>query len=368
MEAFSALLALCAGNSPANGEFPARKPVTRSFHVFFDLRLNKRLSKQWWCWWFDTPSCPLWRHCNEVQSTKCQPGNNKPAKLADNCSQLKQKSLWICTLRESCLKSQRGNSWVSQNFSHSRMAFCSLKGYFHPGKLTGEIGPTAYSTFIQHVVPISATYAKQHPKQLMLNVLKLTSVLSIHDIVYCFTTFHTKVVPSITHYCEEFYNVLCIREFGFKRTYPYNGVWTGITCLFLNGTYFIINACKSKNIFTPNLVSCGQYQYDGIGAKFSTHGPARSTQDLSNHGEDSTLPGDLPWSWKDHEDNGLRCHVSGGCGSGWILQEGRHASQKTGRGAYHTAALWWPAGIVTYAEVWTRLSGEWYRWTMTKDV
>ena len=39
METFSALLALCAGNSPVNG-------VTRSFDVFFDLRLNKRLSKQ----------------------------------------------------------------------------------------------------------------------------------------------------------------------------------------------------------------------------------------------------------------------------------------------------------------------------------
>ena len=44
MEAFSALLAICAGNSHAIGEFPAQRPVTRSFDVFFDLRLNKRLS------------------------------------------------------------------------------------------------------------------------------------------------------------------------------------------------------------------------------------------------------------------------------------------------------------------------------------
>ena len=51
METFSALLALCAGNSPATGEFPAQRPVTRSFDVFFDLRLNKRLSKQSWGWW-----------------------------------------------------------------------------------------------------------------------------------------------------------------------------------------------------------------------------------------------------------------------------------------------------------------------------
>ena len=37
---------------------------TRSFGVFFDLRLNKRLSKQSWGWWFDTQSRPLWRHSN----------------------------------------------------------------------------------------------------------------------------------------------------------------------------------------------------------------------------------------------------------------------------------------------------------------
>ena len=52
METFSALLAICAGNSPVSGEFPAQRPVTRSFDVSFDLRLNKRLSKQWRGWWF----------------------------------------------------------------------------------------------------------------------------------------------------------------------------------------------------------------------------------------------------------------------------------------------------------------------------
>ena len=62
METFSALLDICAGNSPVTGEFPAQ--VTRSFDVFFDLRLNEWLSKQSWGWWFETPSCPLWRHSN----------------------------------------------------------------------------------------------------------------------------------------------------------------------------------------------------------------------------------------------------------------------------------------------------------------
>ena len=68
METFSALLDICAGNSPVPCEFPAQRPVTRSFDVFFDLRLNKWLSKQPWGWWFETLLCPLWRHCNVLKS------------------------------------------------------------------------------------------------------------------------------------------------------------------------------------------------------------------------------------------------------------------------------------------------------------
>ena len=66
METFSVLLDFCARNSPVTGEFPAQRPVTRSFDVFFDLRLNKSLSKQSWGSWFETPSRPLWHHCNVV--------------------------------------------------------------------------------------------------------------------------------------------------------------------------------------------------------------------------------------------------------------------------------------------------------------
>ena len=69
MEPFSALLAICAGNSAVPGEFTAQRPVTRSFDVFFDLHPNKRLSKQWRGWWFETSSCPLWRLRNECLSS-----------------------------------------------------------------------------------------------------------------------------------------------------------------------------------------------------------------------------------------------------------------------------------------------------------
>ena len=67
METFSALLALCVGNSPITGEFPTQRPVT---HVFFDLHLNKRLGKQSWSWWFESHLCSLWRHRNETSIFK----------------------------------------------------------------------------------------------------------------------------------------------------------------------------------------------------------------------------------------------------------------------------------------------------------
>ena len=47
-----------------DGEFPAQRPVTQSFNVFFDLRLNKWFSKQSWGWRFEMPSHLLWCHCN----------------------------------------------------------------------------------------------------------------------------------------------------------------------------------------------------------------------------------------------------------------------------------------------------------------
>ena len=45
METFSALLAICSGISPDSGEFLTQRSMVRSFDIFFDLRLNKRLSK-----------------------------------------------------------------------------------------------------------------------------------------------------------------------------------------------------------------------------------------------------------------------------------------------------------------------------------
>ena len=64
MEIFSALLAFVRGIHRSGWIPHTKRPGTRSFDVFFDLRLNKRLSKQSWGWWLETPSRSLRRHCN----------------------------------------------------------------------------------------------------------------------------------------------------------------------------------------------------------------------------------------------------------------------------------------------------------------
>ena len=61
---FSALLVICAGNCLVTDNFPAQRPVTRSFDVFFDVRLNDRLIEQSWGRWFEMPSRLSWGHCN----------------------------------------------------------------------------------------------------------------------------------------------------------------------------------------------------------------------------------------------------------------------------------------------------------------
>ena len=60
LETFSAVLALCAGNSPVTGEGQWRGALM----FCFICALNKRLSKHSWGWWFETPSRSLWRICN----------------------------------------------------------------------------------------------------------------------------------------------------------------------------------------------------------------------------------------------------------------------------------------------------------------
>ena len=73
METFSSLPTLCEGNPLVTGKILSQKPVTRSFDVFLDQRLNKQLSKQSRSRWFATPSRSLWRHCNGIVNLPIKP-------------------------------------------------------------------------------------------------------------------------------------------------------------------------------------------------------------------------------------------------------------------------------------------------------
>ena len=78
---------LC-GEFTGPGEFPAQRPVTRSLDVFFDQRLNKRLSKQSWGWWFETPPWSLWRLCNVCNNYGC------PIACPYGCG-MRSVSIWV---------------------------------------------------------------------------------------------------------------------------------------------------------------------------------------------------------------------------------------------------------------------------------
>ena len=118
---------LC-GEFTGPSEFPTQRTVTRSFDVFFYLRLNKWLSKQPWSWWFETPSWSLWRQCNEKTSFKedctfymvnISSGDNLVTQLARSwCSRHDINSLqpsdgicWI-TINEILWHSLQGNVYL----------------------------------------------------------------------------------------------------------------------------------------------------------------------------------------------------------------------------------------------------------------
>ena len=106
METFSTLLAICAGNSPVSGEFPAQRPVKQSFDVFFDLNPNKRLSKQWSGWWFETPLCPL-----------CLYRNDHAITMVKLCSLFIHATIWLAKMERSLVRTW--SDMICQCIQHS---------------------------------------------------------------------------------------------------------------------------------------------------------------------------------------------------------------------------------------------------------
>ena len=105
METFSALLAPCEENPPVTGGFPSQRPVTRSFDIFFDLRLNICMNKRTKRRWFETPSHSLWRHCN-----------------ADKTLFAETKTRWW--LKNKCMLYMIQSKFLSSLFLKSFFTFC----------------------------------------------------------------------------------------------------------------------------------------------------------------------------------------------------------------------------------------------------
>ena len=130
MEPFSALLVLCSGNSPVPGDFPAQRPVTRSFDVFFDLRLDKRWSKQSWGRIFETPSRSLLRHCNIT----CQDRYNESEQSIKNTlthHTLKTDLPVKCGDRNGRVVHKHLAAYKT-NFLRSKMAQCAIHRAYYP--------------------------------------------------------------------------------------------------------------------------------------------------------------------------------------------------------------------------------------------
>ena len=119
METFSALLAICAENSPVTGEFPTQRPVTRSFDVYFDLRLIERLSKQSWGWWFETLSSPLWRHRN----VNC----NYNRIIGGHCVITQVTVRWQCWAWMVNMAATHENTWITSSFEGPKSFLSPVK-------------------------------------------------------------------------------------------------------------------------------------------------------------------------------------------------------------------------------------------------
>ena len=134
---------LLCGEFTGHRWIPRKKPVSQSFDVFFDLRLNKRLSKQSRGWWYETPSCSLWRHCYSL----------KPAVEKDwICKQWADVLTfkWFFYLRRVYLKyiQAKAQNWIKWNYSRrvciESVIFTSLriKSHFNSSKASDWMGYT----------------------------------------------------------------------------------------------------------------------------------------------------------------------------------------------------------------------------------
>ena len=134
METFSALLPFVRGIHRSLVDFPSKRPVTRSFDVFFDLRLNKRLSKQSRRGWFETQSRSLWGRCNALWVRKINAdlfvwaGGPQPSSYFASLEWSFAKGKYSETKQKKTYISVCYNGWIS--YFCGLLAICSLRNIY----------------------------------------------------------------------------------------------------------------------------------------------------------------------------------------------------------------------------------------------
>ena len=128
---------------------PLTRTVTRSFDVFFDLRMNKRLNKQSIHWWFETPSHPLWCHCDYTITS--YNGYTQLDLRRRALATLRVGHKWVpkCHQRYISLKFPYTKRTILQNFDTDATglsSFTTIFGTCHESKFAMIIG--TYYSFI----------------------------------------------------------------------------------------------------------------------------------------------------------------------------------------------------------------------------
>ena len=187
IETFSSSLAICAANSPVTGGFPGQRPVTRRFDVFFDLRLNQRLSKQSWGYWFERQSRPLLLHCNEV--SKLTHGRRDfETNLVDSDEYI-DKSMYICIYKLKPCK--------------CRIVLNICKYVLYSIKTKLECTYTVHCRYLGVAVPWlyhDGQFSLEHSQQ-----LSLEATMWVVPIVILYSLFFIAVLYAISCYIEMCY-------------------------------------------------------------------------------------------------------------------------------------------------------------------
>ena len=122
METFPRYWPFVRGIHRSQVSSPHKGQRRRALMFFYDLCPNKRLSKQSWCWWFETRKHSLWRHCNGFRLNNFQ---WIPRKFI-LCSRLNRWHGLISAYYSHSLVSDRNSQSPPQSFYCNFFMYCAL--------------------------------------------------------------------------------------------------------------------------------------------------------------------------------------------------------------------------------------------------